>query len=67
MNEYLNEASKTIFQLSADDQIRKRCRDREEHYDDLRSYEHAIEKKDAANAALLELIKELEAQLANTK
>lgn len=87
-NEYLNEASKTIFQLSADDQIRKRCRDREEYYDDLRSYEHAIEKKDAiiaekdstiaekdstiaekdaANAALLERIKELEAQLANTK
>lgn len=43
-NEYLNEASKTIFQLSADEQIRKRCRDREEYYQDLRNYEREIEK-----------------------
>lgn len=64
-NEYLNEASKTIFQLSADEQIRKRCRDREEYYQDLRNYEREIEKmrkiiseKDAAisenHAAILE-------------
>lgn len=43
-NEYLNEASKTIFQLSADEQIRKRCRDREEYYQDLRNYEREMEK-----------------------
>lgn len=43
-NEYLNEASKTIFQLSADEQIRKRYRDREEYYQDLRNYEREIEK-----------------------
>ena len=49
-NEYMEEASKTIFQLSADDQIRKRCRDREEYYDDIRSYQHAIAKKDATIA-----------------
>ena len=64
-NEYLNEASKTIFQLGADEQIRKRCRDREEYYQDLRNYEREIEKmrktiseKDAAisekDAAILE-------------
>ena len=43
-NEYLYEASKTIFQLSADEQIRKRCRDREEYYQDLHNYEREIEK-----------------------
>ncbi|MBQ6888920.1 MAG: Rpn family recombination-promoting nuclease/putative transposase [Lachnospiraceae bacterium] len=45
-NEYLNEASKTMFQLSADEQIKKRCRDREEYYQDLRAYEKAIAEKD---------------------
>lgn len=43
-NKYLDEASKTIFRLSADEQIRKQCRDREEYYQDLRSYEREIEK-----------------------
>lgn len=46
-NKYLDEASKTIFQLSADEQIRKRCRDREEYYQDLANYERAIAEKDA--------------------
>ena len=41
-DEYLGEASKTIFQLSADEQIKKRCRDREEYYQDLRNYERVI-------------------------
>lgn len=41
-NEYLNEASETIFQLSADELIKKRCRDREEYYQDLRNYERVI-------------------------
>ena len=45
-NEYLEEASKTLFQLSADEQIKKRCLDREEYYQDLKSYEKAIAKKD---------------------
>ena len=45
-NEYLDEASKTMFQLSADEQIKKRCLDREEYYQDLRAYEKAIAKKD---------------------
>ena len=46
-NEYLREASNTMFELSADEQIRKQCRDREEYYQDLRKYEKAIEQKDA--------------------
>ena len=42
-DEYLKEASQTIFRMSADEEIRKRCRDREEYYQDLRNYERAIE------------------------
>ena len=38
----INEASKTIFQLSADEQIRKRCLDREEYYLDMRAYEREV-------------------------
>lgn len=45
-NEYLKEASKTMFRMSADDLIRKRCRDREEYYQDLRNYERVIAEKD---------------------
>lgn len=46
-DQYINEASKTIFQLSTDEQIRKRCRDREEYYLDLKAYERVIAEKDA--------------------
>lgn len=49
-NEYLSEASNTIFKLSADEQIRKQCRDREEYYQDLRNYERVIAEKDVAIA-----------------
>lgn len=45
-NEYLKEASQTIFRLSAEEEIRKRCRDREEYYQDLRNYERAIAEKE---------------------
>ncbi len=37
-NEYLNEASKTIFHMTAEEQIQKRCQDREDYYSDIRSY-----------------------------
>ena len=46
-NEYLAEASETLFQLNADEQIKKRCLDREEYYQDLRSYEKAIAERDS--------------------
>lgn len=42
-DEYLQEAAQTIYQMSADDMVRKRCRDREEYYQDLRNYEKKIE------------------------
>ncbi|MCM1388694.1 MAG: hypothetical protein NC231_15310, partial [Bacillus sp. (in: Bacteria)] len=41
-DQYINEASKTIFQLSAEEQILKRCRDREEYYLDIRAYEREV-------------------------
>ncbi|MCM1385967.1 MAG: Rpn family recombination-promoting nuclease/putative transposase [Bacillus sp. (in: Bacteria)] len=41
-DQYINEASKTIFQLSAEEQILKRCRDREEYYLGLRAYEREV-------------------------
>lgn len=45
-DEYLNEAAQTMFRMSADDLIRKRCRDREEYYQDLRNYERVIEENE---------------------
>ena len=70
-DEYLNEASNTIFRLNADEQIRKQCLDREEYYQDLRSYEKVIAEmntmlleKDAAltekDAALAEMLHDYE-------
>lgn len=45
-NEYLEEAAETMFQMSAEELVRKRCRDREEYYQDLRSYERAVEESE---------------------
>lgn len=56
-DECLKEAAQTMFQMSADDLIRKRCRDREEYYQDLRNYERVIAKKDQE---IKELRKELD-------
>ncbi|MCM1038838.1 MAG: Rpn family recombination-promoting nuclease/putative transposase [Ruminococcus sp.] len=69
-DEYLQEAANTIFELSADEQIRKQCRDREEYYQDLRNYERAIAEKDAIivekDALLLKTITEKDAILQET-
>lgn len=45
-DKYLEEAAQTMFRMSADELVRKRCRDREEYYQDLRSYERAIEESE---------------------
>ena len=73
-NEYLEEASKTLFQLSADEQIKKRCLDREEYYQDLKAYEKAIAKKniiiaekDNIISKKDDIIAKLEAELAQYK
>lgn len=44
INEYLQEAANTLYTLNADEAVRKRCRDREEYYQDLRNYERKIER-----------------------
>ena len=45
-NNYIAEATNTIFKLSAEEQIQKRCRDRDEYYQDLKNYERTIAEKD---------------------
>ena len=44
-NTYITEATNTIFRLSAEELIQKRCRDREEYYQDLQNYERTIAQK----------------------
>lgn len=46
-NDSIREASDTIFLLSAEANIRKRCLDREEYYRDIRTYNKIIAEKDA--------------------
>lgn len=62
-NEYLQEASKTMFRMSADELIRKRCRDREEYYQDLRNYERVIAEKDRQYKQALAEIERLRAEV----
>ena len=45
-NTYITEATNTIFRLSAEELIQKRCRDRDEYYQDLKNYERTIAEKD---------------------
>lgn len=42
-DEALYEAAKTLFYQSSDEEIRMRCLDREEYYQDLKNYERKIE------------------------
>ena len=63
-DEYINEASNTIYKLSAEDQIRKRCRDREEYYRDMRTYEKDIE---SYKNILAKIIAESEKTIAETE
>ena len=57
-DQYIDEASRTIFQLSADEQIRKRCLDRGEYYLDMRAYEREVE----ANKKIIEEDKKIIAE-----
>lgn len=45
-NEYLNEASETMYEMNSDDWVRKISRDREEYYQDIRNYQRHIALKD---------------------
>ncbi len=59
-NDSIREASNTIFLLSAEANIRKRCLDREEYYRDIRTYNKIIAEKDA-------LIQELRTEIEKLK
>ena len=63
-NEYLQEASKSIFQFNTDEQMRKLCRDRVEYYQDLHNYERAITQKDTVIAELQGTITDLHGTIA---
>ena len=41
-NEYLQEASETIFTLSSDELVRKRCLDREAYYIDIKAMQEDV-------------------------
>lgn len=57
-NDYIKEASNTMFRLNAEDDIRKRCQDREDYYREIRTYKKVIAEKDSLiteqNSLLLE-------------
>ena len=55
-NDYIKEAAETIFQLSADEQIRERCLARKEYYREIRTYKKIIAEKDS-------IIQQLSAEL----
>ena len=68
-NNDIAEASDTMFRLSAEESIRKRCLDREEYYRDIRTYkkiireqEVCIAEKDSTIQELLARIEELETE-----
>ena len=63
-NEYLQEASRSIFQFNTDEQMRKLCRDRVEYYQDLHNYERAITQKDTVIAELQGTITDLRRTIA---
>ncbi len=58
-NDYINEASNTMLWLSAEEDIRKRCQDREEYYREIRTYKRIIAEKDSLLAKKDSLIQQL--------
>lgn len=60
-NSYIAEASDTMFRLSAEEDIRKRCQDREEYYREIRTYKRIIAEKNSLIQQLLEENKRLKA------
>lgn len=61
---YIKEASKTIFELNSDEMMQKRCRDREEYYLDKRAMEKVMEEQKAQLAEQANEIAMLKAKLA---
>lgn len=63
-NEYLHEASETIFTLSSDELVRKRCLDREAYYIDMKAMQEDIAEEKEKNAKLQEEIAEKDSTIA---
>lgn len=66
-NDNIKEAAETIFQLSADEQIRERCLAREEYYREIRTYKKIIAEKDSALLEKDSIIRKLSAELAELR
>ena len=66
-NEYLQEAAETMFRLTAEEQIRKRCRDREEYYQDMRNYERYIAQQEDDLTIAKHTLARIEGELSDTK
>lgn len=63
-NEYLQEASETIFTLSSDELVRKRCLDREAYYIDMKAMQEDIAEEKEKVAKLQEEVAEKDATIA---
>ena len=66
-NEYLREAAGTMFRLTAEEQIRKRCRDREEYYQDMRNYERYIAQQEDDLTIAKRALARIEGELSDTR
>ena len=66
-NEYLQEAAETMFRLTAEEQIRKRCRDREEYYQDMRNYERYIAQQEGDLTIAKRALTRIEDELSDTR
>ena len=66
-NEYLQEAAGTMFRLTAEEQIRKRCRDREEYYQDMRNYERYIAQQEEDLTIAKRALAQMESKLSDTE
>lgn len=62
-NNYIAEASNTMFKLNAEEDIRKRCLDREEYYREIRTYKKIIAEDKACIAEKDACIKEKDAMI----
>lgn len=63
-NEYLQEASETIFTLSSDELVRKRCLDREAYYIDMKAMQEDIAEEKEKVAKLQEELIEKDSKIA---
>ena len=61
------EAANSIFRMNADDMARKRCRDREEHYREIRGLRKQIEEQAAEIKKMGTELEEKDAEIAHLR